>query len=73
MPRYGRVNFVISYVVDLDDAEMVADAKQCVFEDVHAAVKHDDVPANITVTEDLTATQTDIPDFLLRLSDEDPE
>ena len=65
MARYGRVSFVVSYVVDFDDVEMVADAKQAVFEDVMNAVKYDEVPKTITVTEDPTATSAAIPEFLL--------
>lgn len=65
MPRLGRVYFNINYVVDLDNKEMVAEAKQCVFEDVMNAVKNDELVANIKVTADPTANPNDIPEFLL--------
>lgn len=65
MPKLGRVSFNINYVVDLDNKDMVAEAKQCVFEDVMDAVKHDEVTAHIKVAADETATENDIPEFLL--------
>lgn len=72
MPRLGRVYFNIDYVVDLDNKEMVAEAKQCVFEDVMNAVKNDELVANIKVTVDPTADTNDIPEFL-RDHDSDDE
>ena len=64
MPRLGRVFFTIDYVVDLDNKDMVAEAKQCVFEDVMNAVKNDELVANIKVTADPSANPNDIPEFL---------
>lgn len=72
MPRLGRVYFNINYVVDLDNKEMVAEAKQCVFEDVMNAVKNDELVANIKVTADPAADPNDIPEFL-RDHDNDDE
>ena len=73
MPNLGRVTFNVSYVVDLDNKNMVDDAKQCVFEDVMNAVKHDEVAALITVATDSTATQEDIPEFLLDYEQDNDE
>lgn len=64
MARYGKVEFKISYVVDLDDQIMVDDAKQCVFEDVMNAVKYDEVVNYIDAAEDPTAKAEDVPEFL---------
>jgi len=65
MPNFGRVTFNVSYVVDLDNKDMIGDAKQCVFEDVMNAVKYDEVAALIKVAADPAAAQEDIPEFLL--------
>lgn len=64
MPRFGRVAFNINYVVDLDDADMVDEAKQCVFEDVINAVKYAEVVNYIKIVHDPAATVQDIPEFL---------
>lgn len=64
MARLGRVEFCCSYVVDLDDEAMVAEAQIAVYEDVHNAVKFDEVEAWIEVEEDPTADAADIPEFL---------
>lgn len=73
MPRYGRVFFEISYVVDLDDRDMVDDAKQCVFEDVMSAVKNDEVTECIKIKLDPEARADDIPEFLLNQPTNDDE
>lgn len=73
MPRYGRVFFEVSYVVDLDNRDMVDDAKQCVFEDVMSAVKNDEVTECIKIKLDPTASESDIPEFLLGRQDEDDD
>jgi hypothetical protein len=64
MARLGRVEFKISYVVDLENENMVDEARQCVFEDVMTAVKYDEVDKNIDIVEDSTADAEDIPEFL---------
>ena len=73
MPRLGRVTFNINYVVDLDNTDMVDEAKQCVFEDVMNAVKYDEVVNHIKVEYDPTAKHEDISEFLLTLEREDNE
>lgn len=65
MAKLGRVEFKIGYVVDLDNENAVAEAKQCVFEDVMNAVKYDEVIEYIKVVPDPTAKAEDIPEFLL--------
>lgn len=71
MPNLGRVVFNVNYVVDLDDKDMVAEAKQCVFEDVMNAVKYDEVPDHIDIIADPTAKAEDIPEFLLHKEEDD--
>lgn len=64
--RLGKITFEISYVVDLDNQDMVEDAKQCVNENVHGSVKHNSVYPSIKIlTEDNTLRENDIPRFLL--------
>lgn len=63
--RLGRVEFRVSYVVDLDDAEMVNHAHESVFEDVSYAAKFDEFYDSIDVVPALpTDTEDDIPEFL---------
>lgn len=47
--RLGRVEFRISYVVDLDDEEMIEHARQAVFEDINSAAKYDEITAITTI------------------------
>jgi len=67
MARYGRVTFSISYVVDLDDAEMVDDAREYVAQDVADTLRHCDTEHWISVEPDPTATENDIEECLLQL------
>ena len=70
MARYGRVTFSISYVVDLDDEEMIDEAREMVAEDVAAAIRHTELDAWIDVEHDADATEADIVDYLLESRDE---
>lgn len=63
--RLGRVTFNCSYVVDLDDKVMVEEAKLAVWEDVHSAVKYDEVQKWIEVSPAADAAPEEIPEFLL--------
>ena len=64
--RLGRIAADFSCVVDLDNPDMVAHAKDAIHEDVMSAVKHNEVLAWIkevpTRVEDM---EEDIPEFLL--------
>lgn len=73
MPRLGRVTYTVSYVVDLDNRDMVDEAKQCVFEDVMNAVKYDEVAHWIKVEDAPDADPSDIPEFLLGQNDGETE
>lgn len=66
MARYGRVSFSISYVVDLDDAEMVDEAKEFVSQDVADSFR-DGVDYWIKVAPDNKAKELDIEDCLIEL------
>jgi len=63
--RLGRVYFSSSYVVDLDNKDMVQQAKDAVYEDVCSANKYDEMDVWIKSEADEGATESDIPDFLL--------
>lgn len=64
--RLGKVIFDLGYVVDLDDADMVDRAKECIYEDIMSAYKYDEVQNYIEVTEpEGTLKESDIPEFLL--------
>lgn len=65
MPRLGRVVFDLGYVVDLDDEEMVEDAKVCILEDIYNATKYGELPQYIEIQPAPDAKEEDIPEFLL--------
>ena len=67
MARYGRVTFSVSYVVDLDDAEMIANAKEAIAEDVESAGRCGEAAAACKVTPDETATDADIEECLVEM------
>ena len=60
-----RVTFNISYVVDGDNQDMVDDAMTAVYDDVHNAVKFDEVASYIEVVDAPGANEEDIPEFLI--------
>ncbi len=63
--RTGTISFKREYVVDLDDEDMVAHAKESVYEDVMNSVKHDSLFGEIEIDTDSPCSENDIPDFLL--------
>ncbi len=62
--RLGVVMLRMRYVVDLDNEDMVSEAKQCLFEDITSMLNADELFDVITVEPDDTATWEDVPDFL---------
>lgn len=62
--RCGVVKLGMRYVVDLDDEEMVEEAKQCLYEDITFMLYADELFAAISVETDTTVSELDIPDFL---------
>ena len=67
MARYGRVTFSVSYVVDLDDAEMIDNAKDAITEDVSSVVRYGEAYAACDAMPDDTATEADIEEFLIEM------
>ena len=67
--RLGRVGIKLNYVVDLDNADMVQYAKDCIFEDLMNSQKYNELGGMIDVWEDKTASTGDIPEFLTELSE----
>lgn len=65
MPRLGRVVFDLGYVVDLDNEEMVEDAKTCILEDIDNATRFGELPQYIEIQPAPDAKEADIPEFLL--------
>ncbi len=61
--RTGRI-VVYSYVVDLDNEEMVERAKTCAYEDIMNAVKYNEVGNLLSVEEVPDLDPSDIPEFL---------
>ena len=62
--RLGRVQVSLSYVVDLDNQDMIDEAKECLWEDLMNIFKYNEIHDHIDVVEDKKATEGDIPDFL---------
>ncbi len=61
--RTGRI-VIYSYVVDLDNEEMVERAKTCAYEDIMNAVKYNQVGNLLSVEEVAGLDPSDIPEFL---------
>lgn len=67
--RLGRVCIDFGYIVDLDNPEMVEDAKQCLLEDMMNAFKYGEIVQYIDVEEAPDAHEDAIPEFLLEPND----
>jgi len=66
--KLGRVGFISSYVVDLDDDVMVDRAIDCLYEDITNAVKNNELEYSIGVlpnnVDPVDLSEEDIPEFL---------
>ncbi len=69
--RLGRVEISLGYTVDLDNQDMVDEARECLYEDLMNAYKYNEIGENITVAADKKAKASDIPEFLLGEDNED--
>lgn len=64
--KLGKVKIELEYVVDLDNEDMVNNAKNCMYEDIMNIVKYEELFDMIEVTdEDKTLKEEDIPEFLI--------
>lgn len=63
--KLGKVIINIGYVVDLNNQTMVDEAVDCIVEDIHNAVKYNELFDWVEVVEAPDADESDIPDFLL--------
>ena len=63
--RMGKVIISAEYFVDLDNNGMVDEAKECLYEDIMNAVKHEELHNYIEVEPAPEANESDIPEFLL--------
>lgn len=63
--RLGRVYIDFGYIVDLDNKEMVDDARTCLIEDLMNAFKYNELEQYIDVEEAPDASEDAIPEFLL--------
>ncbi len=71
--RLGRITLNLSYIVDLNDQEMVETAKECLYEDIHSMVKYNELWEAIVVKEDSKAKESEIPSFLIKEENYDHE
>ena len=60
----GRVCISLSYVVDLNNKDMIDEAKECLMEDLMNIFKYNELHDHIDIVEDKKAKEKDIPDFL---------
>ena len=68
--RLGRV-LIPGYVVDLDNEEMVEYAKIALWEDIHSAIKYNEVHNYIFVEREApTLQESDIAEFLVEGEEE---
>jgi hypothetical protein len=63
--KLGRVVFDLGYVVDLENPEMVAAARDAIYEDMMNAYKYDNVADHMEIIDAPEAKESDIPDFLV--------
>ena len=63
--RLGKVYLSETYVVDLDDEEMIEHAREAIYEDVRYAVLHEEISSWIDIKEDTSLNEKDIPSFLI--------
>ena len=64
--RLGKVKIEMEYVVDLDNEDMINEAKNALYEDLMNAYKYNKIYNHIEVTEqDESLKECDIPEFLL--------
>ena len=71
--RMGRVKFEISYVVDLDNHEMVDHATDLAIEDVCEAYKYNNLGVYLENVEDNTLMESDIQSCLIPDEDDEDE
>ena len=63
--KLGKIGITHAYVVDLENADMVADARASIYEDMMNAVKYNELENCIGVIKDNTQiSEEDIPEFL---------
>lgn len=67
----GKVQINAFYVVDLDNPDMVEEAKIALYDDIMNAVKYDELAYWIESIEDKTMVEDDICEFLLGEEDDD--
>lgn len=63
--RLGRVQLNLSYIVDLNDQEMLRTAKECLCQDITSMLKYNELWESIVVKEDPLAKESDISSFLI--------
>ena len=66
MKHLARLVIDLSYVVDVNDPNMIEHARAAIYEDVFNLIKTDELAEAITLQDvDSNLTEADIPDFLL--------
>jgi len=67
----SRLVIDLSYVVDVNDPDMIEHARSAIYEDLINLYKNDELAEAITLQDvDPTLTYADIPEFLLEDQDE---
>lgn len=63
--KLGKIYISHKYIVDLEDQNMIEQAKIAMYEDLMNAVKYDELHLWINIDQDDTAEEQDIPEFLI--------
>jgi hypothetical protein len=71
--RLGKIVLDLAYVVNLNDQDMVDQAKECIYEDIMSAYKYNEIHNYIEVIESPESEESDIPEFLLEKDEEDED
>jgi hypothetical protein len=63
---FARLVIDFGYVVDINDPDMIEEAKNCFYEDIMASIKREELGDCLDLMEaDPSLTEDDVPDFLL--------
>lgn len=63
----GKIVIDLGYVVDVDDKDMIEEAKRCFYEDLMSAYVNNELISWMEVIKQKGLTESDIPEHLLEI------
>jgi len=66
----GKIVIDLGYVVDLDNADMVNEAKRCFYDDLMSGYNNNEIINWMEVIKQKGLTENDIPEHLLEIIEE---